>query len=290
MPNQLSPEEKKARRAEVNRQNAKKSTGPKTEAGKAVSRLNGLTNGTRAAIIDFSAGPGLALVSGEDPSVYREMSAEYHRTIGPNNRLEVCIVQRIVDAQWRLLRNSKLQSLELETGLEEARLADHTGLPDTAAGTLDTVAANRSVIDEKYLKRLLQEQAMLLRVINMSYRELDQLRKCSPQPKPPVRRRIEYIGEPAAPIAESLAAMENEAPSPRTEPAAQAHDRSQPESVAPTKTDSPQIVENEATTTQTANDRSQPGPAFFPVFTRPAKPKTFAAGAQGARYVDLDPV
>ena len=30
MPDQLTPEQKKARRAEINRQNAQKSTGPKT--------------------------------------------------------------------------------------------------------------------------------------------------------------------------------------------------------------------------------------------------------------------
>lgn len=33
MPDPLTPEEKKARRAEINRQNSKKSTGPKTDAG-----------------------------------------------------------------------------------------------------------------------------------------------------------------------------------------------------------------------------------------------------------------
>jgi hypothetical protein len=49
------------------------------------------------------------------------MVAEYHRAIAPNGRVEVGIVQRIIDAQWRLLRNSRLQTLEFEASLVEAR-------------------------------------------------------------------------------------------------------------------------------------------------------------------------
>ena len=66
MPDQLNPEQKKARRAEINRQNAQKSTGPKSEAGKATSRLNGLKNGSRAIVINLSHAPGIALLTGED--------------------------------------------------------------------------------------------------------------------------------------------------------------------------------------------------------------------------------
>jgi hypothetical protein len=128
MPNQFTPEEKKARRAEVNRQNAKKSTGPKSEAGKAISRLNGLKNGTRAIVINLSHAPGIALLTDDDTAEYQAMVAEYQRTLAPRNRLEAGIIQRIIDAQWRLLRNSRLQSLEMETALEEARDNEHPGL------------------------------------------------------------------------------------------------------------------------------------------------------------------
>jgi hypothetical protein len=58
MPNLLFPGEKKARRAEINRQNAQKSTGPKTPTGRAVSRLNGLTNGSPTVVIDIGHAPG----------------------------------------------------------------------------------------------------------------------------------------------------------------------------------------------------------------------------------------
>jgi hypothetical protein len=249
MPNQLSPEEKKARRAEINRQNAKKSTGPKTDAGKATSRFNGLKHGARTVIIDLSGSPGVSVLSCDDANEYREMVAEYNRAIAPNGRAEVTIVQRIIDAQWRLLRNSRLQTLEFEASLVEVRHTDDHELLGENAADIDMISANRGVIDTKYTKRLQQEEVMLLRIINMSYRELNQLRKLNPQPPPPVRRRIEYINEPSEPVHETR------------------------------ETNSPEVVEKKPKASPQASDRSQPQPAFFPMFKRPAKPKTFAAGA-----------
>ncbi len=244
MPDQITAEERKARRAEINRQNAKKSTGPKTDAGKATSRLNGLRNGTRAVIIDLGGSPGLALLTGEDPNEYREMVAEYHRAIGPNGRAEVSIVQRIIDAQWRLLRNSRLQTLELEAGLEEVRQTEYPGLPESAVAMLDLIGANRLVVDAKYTERLQREEASLLRVISASYRELNQLRKLNPQPKPPVRRRIEYIGDHTSVLAETVESMEKA---------------------------TPELVESKAQPNPKANDRSQLEAAWLPLFERPAQ-------------------
>jgi hypothetical protein len=277
MPDQLTPEQRKARRAEINRQNAQKSTGPKTEAGKATARLNGLKNGTRAVTIDLGAGAGLSLVTGEDPAAYREMTAEYQRVLGPANRVESNLVQRIVDAQWRLLRNAKLQTLEFESGLEEARQIEHPGVPATGVPLIDSLNANRVAQDAKYLRRLELEENRLLRIIKMTYAELKELRKLDPLPLPPIRRRIECIGKPAAILAETHATMA------AAEPAA-----------APAET--AQVVENTENTTPVANDRSQPA-AVLPAYPKPfglsldepAQPKTFAAGA-GSLYGELEPV
>jgi hypothetical protein len=278
MPNPLTPEEKKARRAEINRQNAQKSTGPKSAAGKASSRLNGLKNGTRAVTIDLGAGAGLSLVTGEDPAAYRDMTAEYQRVLGPANRVESNLVQRIVDAQWRLLRNAKLQTLEFEAGLEEARQIEHPGVPATGVHLVDTLNANRVAHDAKYLRRLEFEENRLLRIIKMTYAELKELRKLDPLPLPPIRRRIECIGKPAAILTETRATM------------AAAEE-------AATPAETPQLADNKEQTTPTANDRSQP-PAALPSYPKPfglsldepAQPKTFAAGAGSLPYDGLDPI
>ena len=261
MLDQLTPEQKKARRAETNRQNAKKSTGPKTDAGKATSRFNGLKNGSRTVVIDLSGSPGVSVLSCDDANEYREMVAEYNRAIAPNGRAEVTIVQRIIDAQWRLLRNSRLQTLELEASLVEVRHTDDHELLGDNAADIDMISANRVVIDTKYTKRLQQEEVMLLRIINMSYRELNQLRKLNPQPPPPVRRRIEYITEPASRPNEGVEIV------------------------------SPELVEKKPQASPQASDRSQPQPAFFPVFkwpAKPAKPLVRAAGATGGLYGEME--
>ncbi|MCX6602086.1 MAG: hypothetical protein NTV52_00625 [Acidobacteria bacterium] len=91
MSQELTDEERKARRAEINRQNAQKSTGPKTEAGRMNSRINSLRNGSRTVIVDHTGAPGLALLSGEDIAEYRAMVAEYSRYLEPVQKLPSCL-------------------------------------------------------------------------------------------------------------------------------------------------------------------------------------------------------
>lgn len=285
MPNPLTPDQKKARRAEINRQNAQKSTGPKTEAGKATARLNGLKNGTRAVTIDLGVGAGISLVAGEDPAAYREMTAEFQLTLAPNNRVEANLVQRIVDAQWRLLRNVRLQTLELEAGYEEVGQIDHPGLPPSGVALADTIGANRVAHNARYIRRLEIEETRLLRVIKMTYAELKEIRKLNPLPTPPVRRRIEYIGQPASLMSETYQALANQA------------DAEQASAAEPTPAvESAQAVENKATEVSATNDRSQPAPQqpsypkpFGLSLAEPTQPKTFAAGT-GSFYGELDPV
>jgi len=264
MPDQLNPEQKKARRAEINRQNAQKSTGPKSEAGKATSRLNGLKNGSRAIVINLSHAPGIALLTGEDTAEYQAMVAEYHGTLAPQNRLEVGIIQRIIDAQWRLLRNSRLQTLEMETALDEARQNEHPGLPPAAAVEMQTVVANRTCIDAKYIRQLQREEATLQRLINASHRELQNVRKLNPSPAPPVRPRLEYTGEKQCLLDRAMAATEI--------------------------SEDPQPVETTEESTPKANDQSQLAPGWNYLIQPIAKPKTCAAGAHGGPYVGLEPV
>jgi hypothetical protein len=141
---------------------------------------------------------------------------------------------------------------------------------------IDSLNANRVAQDAKYLRRLELEENRLLRIIKMTYAELKELRKLDPLPLPPIRRRIECIGKPAAILAETHATMA------AAEPAA-----------APAET--AQVVENTENTTPVANDRSQPAPQqpsypkpFGLSLDEPAQPKTFAAGA-GSFSGELDP-
>ena len=68
-----------AAQIEANRRNAKKSTGPRTEAGKNRSRLNALDHGGRAL---------LPVLSNEEVGGYEALLDSWRRTIRPRNQVE----------------------------------------------------------------------------------------------------------------------------------------------------------------------------------------------------------
>lgn len=249
MSQELTDEEKKARRAEINRQNAQKSTGPKTETGKMNSRINSLRNGSRTVIVDFTNSCGLAMLSGEDAAEYRSMVAEYSHTLAPRDRVESGIVQRIVDAQWRMVRNSKLQTLELESCLSEVREIEHPGLGAHLIGTIDLISATRMAFDSKMPQQLQREETALARLINASLRELNMLRKLNPMPKSPVRPRTEYLGPDVGPVDEIF------------------------------KTQDAEVTEKNREEPPSTNERSQLETGWNPVLERPAKPLVRAVGS-----------
>jgi len=238
----LTEEQRKARRAETNRQNAQKSTGPKTSAGKMNSRLNSFKNGSRTVIVDNTGGPGLALLSGEDPTEYRNMVAEYSRGLAPRDRVEMGIVQRVVDAQWRSLRNSRLQTLELEGCLSEVREIEHPGMSPQMEGDIDLIGATRMALNSKFPQQLERQAAGLLRIISASLRELNMYRKINPLPQPPVRPRTEYLGPDVGPLGDSE------------------------------KDRQAQGIENTTESTPSGTERSQVETAWAPMGERPAKP------------------
>ena len=255
----LGEEQRKARRAEINRQNAQKSTGPKSEAGKMNSRINSLKNGSRTVIVDHTGAPGLALLSGEDAAEYRNMVAKYSRYLSPRSRVETGIVQRIVDAQWRQLRNSRLQTLELESCLADVREIEYPGLAPQLVGAIDLLTANRMSLDSKIPQQLQREEAMLVRLINASLRELNMLRKLNPMPKSPVRPRTEYLGPDAGPVDNLF----------KEEP-------SEPE-------------ENTQEVVPTPSERSHVDTGWATASERPTKPLTFAVGSTVETNAYMEP-
>ncbi len=249
MSEELTDEQKKARRAEINRQNSQKSTGPKSEAGKMNSRINSLKNGSRTVIVDHTGAAGLAMLSGEEPAEYRNMIAEYSRYLAPRNRVETGLVQRIVDAQWRQFRNSRLQTLELESCLADVREIEHPGLAPQLVGTIDLMMATRMAFDSKMPQLLQREEAMLVRLINASLRELTMLRKLNPMPKSPVRPHTEYLGPDAGPVDNLF------------------------------RDEQPEVQENKEESAPSTNERSQLETSRTPVQQRPAKPLVRAVGS-----------
>jgi len=99
------------RRIQANQRNARRSTGPRTAAGKAVSRLNALTHGAFANDL---------LLPGEDAPAFHRLEARYLAQFKPATPNETFLVQRMILAAWRLPRIAATESRVLRAQMEKA--------------------------------------------------------------------------------------------------------------------------------------------------------------------------
>jgi len=97
---------------QANRDNATKSTGPRTEEGKARVSQNALKHGLLASN---------AVLPGEDPAEFDAQLAALQHAIRPHDALEHELVRQLADAQWRMRRLSRLESAFLFAALENRR-------------------------------------------------------------------------------------------------------------------------------------------------------------------------
>jgi hypothetical protein len=89
-----------AAQALANRENARKSTGPRTEEGRKRSSLNACRH-------NLTGGP--ALSPKEDPAAYQAHLEKYEDDYGPDSETEQFIVRQIADAAWRLNRLARME-------------------------------------------------------------------------------------------------------------------------------------------------------------------------------------
>ena len=101
----------------ANRENAKKSTGPRTNSGKTRTSKNALKHGVLAQD---------AVLPGEDPAEFDQHLTSFEDTYLPRNRVEKEIVRQIADVAWRMQRLSRIETAVIAAGIENTRrLFDH---------------------------------------------------------------------------------------------------------------------------------------------------------------------
>ena len=135
----------------ANRRNALKSTGPRTESGKAVSRLNALRHGLRAKA---------AIVSAESLHELSQIRALFLHSFPPETPEQARLVERMACARWHLLN---WQRVETQFLAESADLD-----PLRQARTLD---------------RLNQRQGRYQRAFMTAYREHQRATGATPLPE-----------------------------------------------------------------------------------------------------------
>ena len=106
----------------ANGNNAKKSTGPRTEDGKARVAKNALKHGLLARD---------AVLPGEDPADFDSQLTALEADIHPANSLEFELVRQIADAQWRMRRLTRLETGFIAAAVDDTRRHAEKHRPDT---------------------------------------------------------------------------------------------------------------------------------------------------------------
>jgi len=96
------------RQVEANRQNAQKSTGPRTPAGKAVVALNGIKHGLLSRE---------SLIKGESEAELVDFGKRLRAKLAPVGELELLFADRVISTAWRLRRLRDLNVVDRDGGL-----------------------------------------------------------------------------------------------------------------------------------------------------------------------------
>ncbi len=97
------------KQTKANRQNAQKSTGPKTAQGKAVTSKNAVKHGLFAAE---------AVITGEDPAEYEAYRDHFLTELEPVGAVETMMAERFISLSWRLRRAERMQNQAIEEFIE----------------------------------------------------------------------------------------------------------------------------------------------------------------------------
>ena len=133
------------KRADINRANSLKSTGPRTEAGKSRSRMNALTHGMTAKAI---------VLPDEDPEAYKRHVDTFMNQFKPDNPAEVAQVQNLADTSWHQARMSRLE-IQLFSEFDEHKTLE------SQMRSLATISMHRHRLSRDFdrtLKELKQAQ------------------------------------------------------------------------------------------------------------------------------------
>src|SRR5262249_53435900 len=124
----------------ANRQNALRSTGPRTTAGKALVRFNAIRHGLRAASVVV---PGL-----ESPAEWEQFRAGVIASIAPAGLLEETLADRAAGLLWRLRRVERFESLAVAADQAELEIPDRPRSDSDALGSFDD---QDQMSDEEFL-------------------------------------------------------------------------------------------------------------------------------------------
>jgi hypothetical protein len=180
-----------ARQREINRQNARKSTGPRTEAGKAASSKNRLAHGLCSSSL---------LVFGETQAEFDELHSGVQSQFNPVTPEESLLTSQLTEALWRLNRARRVESATFDRMMDETdRLLSRRGTVETAQSTGDQLGVCFFIGENRKVFASLQRYvAAAERTYRQSLKALQDAIKRRPEPVIETPVRSEQTKEAAA--------------------------------------------------------------------------------------------
>jgi len=144
------------RQLRANRANATHSTGPRSSAGKAVSRLNALKHGALSMDV---------VLPTEDAGAYARFADRVHRELRPSGEVEKLLVNLITAYVWRLRRIIRAEGAVLVDGAQELtgarRERDGLVLGPGAASHRHCVLGRSTTVSEERAQGLRSEEPLI---------------------------------------------------------------------------------------------------------------------------------
>ena len=180
-----------------NQQNAKHSTGPKTDEGKQRSSQNALKHGIYA--IE-------SVIPGEDPADFDKLRDEFGQRYLPDGPYERSLVRQMADTEWRMRRIMRLEADFIKAGVERAR-KDHyvydSAQPEPDESLLRGRALQTCTIElqrfARYEDHLSRRQRQAHKAL-MECRRLEAQRDAPPSPTTATNRGIPSHTAPREPF------------------------------------------------------------------------------------------
>lgn len=145
------------KRVQANRLNSLSSTGPKTEEGKAVVKLNALKHGLLAKELIIRNGDGK-----EDESEFATVLQHLCDELSPEGTVEEMLVERIAACYWRLRRAARFEVGVLREELDRA-ISDYRPTTTWKEKKVDLFADYESLIEDE--ERVIRENKHCIKLL-----------------------------------------------------------------------------------------------------------------------------
>ena len=211
----------------ANRENAKKSTGPRTPEGKANSSKNALKHGLLAED---------AVIPGEDPAKFDRHLTNIENNYLPRNYVEKQIVHQIADTMWRIKRLSRIETTVVNAAIERTRVYQHDfrveRIRQGHEGDLQLLGESM-FCGTKFLNNLARYDGHLRRCLHRDLELMMKIRREDEKARaafdaeedldaapghPPPSGRKRYVPEQAPPPIQNGARQDHESPQERPRP------------------------------------------------------------------------